>query len=262
VTESPKARTASAVARTDRYYAKVVGKALAALDEIRAAPGPLSLSEITRRLGLAKTSVFRILHTLEVAGYLERDPAGLYQAPASLGQAAGRRERLMAAAAAPMKTLHREFSETVSLAMLFDHHIEVIATLESPQLVRMGNTVGRILPPHASSLGKAVTAFQDDARRESLMSSYGRHRFTAHTLVDERDLKGEFDRIRRDGYSLDAQESALEGCCFGAPIRDRSGVVVGSLSLSMPKSRLRPAALRARIIAAVRRAADRTSAAK
>ena len=262
MTEAPKARTATTVAGTDRYYAKVVGKALATLDEIRAAPGPLSLNEITRRLGLAKTSVFRILHTLEVAGYLHKDPAGRYQAPASLGPAAGRRERLMAAASAPMKTLHREFHETVSLAMLFDHHIEVIATLESPHLVRMGNTVGRILPPHASSLGKAVTAFQDDARRESLMSSYGRHRFTAHTLVDERDLKQEFDRIRRDGYSLDARESALEGCCFGAPIRDWSGVVVGSLSLSMPKSRLRPAALRARIIAAVRRAADRTSAAK
>jgi IclR family acetate operon transcriptional repressor len=161
-----------------------------------------------------------------------------------------------------MKALHREFSETVSLAMLFDHHIEVVATLESPQLVRMGNIVGRILPPHASSLGKAVTAFQDDARRVSLMGSYGLHRFTVRTLVDERELAAEFDRIRRDGYSLDAGESALEGYCFGAPIRDASGVTFAALSLSMPKSRLRPAALRTRIIAAVRRAADRISAAR
>ncbi len=248
--------------KTDRYYAKVVGKALAALDEIRAAPAPLALNEITRRLGLAKTSVFRILHTLEVAGYIERDPAGRYQVTASLGPASGRRERLLSAAAGPMKALHREFSETVSLAMLFDHHIEVVATIESPQLVRMGNIVGRILPPHASSLGKAVTAFQDDTRRESLLRSYGVHRFTAHTLVDERELKDEFDRIRRDGYSLDAEESALEGCCFGAPIRDASGAVYGALSLSMPKSRMKPAALRPRVIAAVRRAADRISSAK
>ena len=262
MTDTSKGAAAATVAKTDRYYAKVVGKALAALDEIRAAPAPLSLNQITKRLGLAKTSVFRILHTLEVGGYLERDQAGLYHAPASLGPATGRRERLVAAAVAPMKALHREFSETVSLAMLFDHHIEVVATLESPQLVRMGNIVGRILPPHASSLGKAVTAFQDDARRESLIRSYGLHRFTEHTLVDERDLREEFDRIRRDGYSLDAQESALEGCCFGAPIHDQSGVIYGAVSLSMPKSRLRPAALRATVIAAVRRAADRISAGK
>jgi DNA-binding IclR family transcriptional regulator len=81
VAKAAEVAKATTVAKTDRYYAKVVGKALAALDEIRAAPGPLSLNEITRRLGLAKTSVFRVLHTLEVAGYLERDPAGLYRAP-------------------------------------------------------------------------------------------------------------------------------------------------------------------------------------
>ena len=95
-----------------------------------------------------------------------------------------------------------------------------------------------------------------------LLRSYGVHRFTAHTLVDERELKDEFDRIRRDSYSLDAEESALEGCCFGAPIRDASGAVYAALSLSMPKSRMKPAALRPRVIAAVRRAADRISSAK
>ena len=64
------------------------------------------------------------------------------------------------------------------------------------------------------------------------------------------------------GYSLDAEESALEGCCFGAPIQDASGAVYAALSLSMPKSRMKPAALRPRVIAAVRRAADRISSAK
>ena len=69
---------------TGQTLSKVVGKALDALDRIRAASGPVSLNELTREIGLAKTSLFRILHTLEVAGYLERDPDGRYRAPAAL----------------------------------------------------------------------------------------------------------------------------------------------------------------------------------
>lgn len=255
------ARTASrpsAAAAPDKYFSKVVGKALDALDRIRAVSGPVSLNELTREIGLAKTSLFRILHTLEVAGYLERDPDGRYRAPAALRprSPAALQPDLLDAAAPLMKALNREFRETVSLAMLFENHVEVVATLESPQLVRMGNTVGRILPPHASSLGKAITAFQAEERRDSLLRSYGLHRFTDHTIVQDVDLKREFERIRQSGYSLDAEESALGGCCFGAPIRGRDGEVIGAISLSMPKMRLAVAdGLRDRVLAAVRAAA-------
>jgi DNA-binding IclR family transcriptional regulator len=266
----PRARqsapTAAALRRAapptpDKYFSKVVGKALAALDELRASPEALSLNELTQRIGLAKTSLFRILHTLEKAGYLERDAAGLYRAPESLRpMASGRLQQQFVNAAMPrLKALNREFRETVSLAMLFDNHIEVVATMESPHLIRMGNTVGRILPPHASSLGKAITAFQPEERRESLIHSYGLHRFTEHTITDELELKRELERIRQTGRSFDAEESTLEGSCFGAPIRGADHAVIGAISLSMPKMRLRSDAERDRVIAAIARAAAEIS---
>jgi DNA-binding IclR family transcriptional regulator len=239
-----------------QYYSKVVGRALATLDAVRAAPGPLSLNDLTLRVGLAKTSIFRILRTLEAAGYLERDPAGQYLAPAALRPSTpgDLQPRLVEAALPRLKALAREFGETVSLAMRFENHIEVVATIESPQLVRMGNTVGRILPPHASSLGKAITAFQPEDRRESLVRSYGLHRFTAHTITDEIELRQEWERVRAAGHSLDAEESALEGCCFGAPILGADGTALAAVSLSMPKMRLGPETAE-RVMAALRRAA-------
>ena len=245
----------------DKYFSKVVGKALAALDEVRGSSEALTLNELTQRIGLAKTSLFRILHTLEKAGYLERDAAGLYRAPASLRpMASGHlQQQLIDAAMLRLKALNREFRETISLAMLFENHIEVVATIESPQLIRMGNTVGRILPPHASSLGKAITAFQPEERRESLIRSYGLHRFTVHTITDEVELKQELERIRQTGRSLDAEESALGGSCFGAPIRGADHGVVGAISLSMPKMRLRSDAERDRVIATIERAAAEIS---
>ena len=123
-----------------------------------------------------------MLHTLEVSGYIERDPSGRYCVSADL-RAWGREQLvtdLVDAASGPMRELSREFGETVSLAMRFENRIEVVATIESPQLIRMGNTVGRILPPHASSLGKAITAHQTEDVRERLIRSYGITRSRAH----------------------------------------------------------------------------------
>jgi DNA-binding IclR family transcriptional regulator len=121
--------------------------------------------------------------------------------------------------------------------------------------------VGRILPPHASSLGKAITAHLPDDVVERLRRSYGTHRFTEHTITDEVALKQEYERVRKDGFSTDAEESVLEGCCFGAPITGPDGVVLAALSLSLPKMRLRDKAMQKQIIAAVRDAATATSAA-
>src|SRR5690606_34612287 len=134
-----------------------------------------------------------------------------------------------------------------------------VATVDSPQLMRMANTVGRILPPHASSLGKAITAHQPDDVVERLRRSYGNHRFTTHTITDDVALKHEYERVRAQGYSTDTEESVLEGCCFGAPVQGPDGRVIAAISLSLPKMRLKDKAMAKRIIAAVRQAAADTA---
>ncbi|MGH9163221.1 MAG: IclR family transcriptional regulator [Vicinamibacteraceae bacterium] len=243
--------------RDDKYFSKVIGKALDIMAILRASSQPLSLNELTLRVGLAKSSVFRMLHTLEVSGYLERDPAGHYAV--SAGVRAWGRDQFLAdvieTAHPIMRGLISELSETVSLAMRFENRIEVVASIESPQLIRMGNTVGRILPPHASSLGKAITAYQTDGVRERLIRSYGLNRFTSHTIVDEVALKAEYERICKCGYSIDAEESVLEGRCFGAPVFAPKQEVFAALSISMPKMRVRDKQGEARLVNAVRRGA-------
>ena len=245
-------------AGTDKYFSKVIGKALDIIAILRTSPQPLSLNELTLRLELVKSSVFRILHTLEVSGYVERDAAGHYTVAADLrAWAPGQLRTALVEAAMPgLKALSREFSETVSLAMRFENRIEVIATLESPHLIRMGNTVGRIVPPHASSLGKAVAAFQREDIRDRLVRSYGIHRFTEYTLTDEVELKREFEQVHSRGYSTDQEESVLEGCCFGAPVLDGRGEAIAAISVSGPKMRVRDEQLQKRLVTALRRASD------
>jgi IclR family acetate operon transcriptional repressor len=244
--------------RDDKYFSKVIGKAFDILRLLRATSQPLSLNDLTLRVGLAKSSVFRMLHTLEVSGYAERNASGHYTA--SGGVRAWGREQLVVdlveVATAHMRGLSREFGETVSLAVRFDNRIEVVSTIESRQLIRMGNIVGRILPPHASSLGKVIAAHATEEVRERLMRSYGVHRFTAHTITDEVELRREYERVRDRGFSLDAEESVLEGRCFGAPIFNAAKDVVGALSVSVPKMRIHDKDAELRLINAVRRAAQ------
>jgi DNA-binding IclR family transcriptional regulator len=244
--------------RADKYFSKVVGKALDVIAILRSSAQPLSLKELTARLELAKSSVFRILHTLEVAEYVERDTAGRYTVAADLRALGPGRVRvaLVDAALPPLKDLRREFGETVSLAMRFENRVEVIATLESPRLIRMGNTVGRILPPHASSLGKAIAAFGGEDVRDRLVRSYGIHRFTDETVTDEVELKREFELVRSRAYSIDDEESVLGGLCLGVPILDPHGDAIAAISVSLPKMRMRDEELQQRLVAALRRAAD------
>jgi DNA-binding IclR family transcriptional regulator len=244
--------------RTDKYFSKVIGKALDIIAILRSSPQPLSLNELTLRLELTKSSIFRILHTLEVSGYIDRDAGGRYTVAADVrAWAPGQLRATLVDAALPvLKDLSREFCETVSLAMRFENRVEVVATVESPHLIRMGNTVGRIVPPHASSLGKAIAAFQPEDVREHLVRSYGIHRFTDRTITDEVELKREFERVRSRGYSTDEEESVLEGCCFGAPILGAHGDAVAALSLSSPKMRLRGEPLQKRVVTALERAAE------
>ena len=244
--------------RDGKYFSKVIGKALDIIDILRSSPQPLSLNELTLRIDLAKSSVFRVLHTLEVSGYIDRDATGRYTVPADLRASAPGQVRaaLVEAAMPAVKELSREFQETVSLAMRFENRVEVVGTIESPHLIRMGNTVGRIVPPHASSLGKAVAAFQPEEVRERLVRSYGIHRFTDHTVTDEVELKREFELVRTRGYSTDQEESVLEGCCFGVPILDAHGDAIGAISISSPKMRIRDEQMQKRVVAALRRAGE------
>ncbi|MEO7141978.1 MAG: IclR family transcriptional regulator [Bryobacteraceae bacterium] len=239
------------------YFSRAVSKALEALEILKRSPEPMALHQLAAATGLTKTSLLRILQTLEDAGYLERDNAGHYRLTADIRPLVPTRllSTLLRAATPVMRGLTREFGETTGLAFLFDNHIEVIAVVESPHLMRMGNTVGRILQPHASALGKSITAFQADQRRERLLRSYGIAKFTPRTITDENKIAAEFARIRERGYSTDAEETTPDGCCFGAPIFTAPGPVLAAVSMSIPKSRLGNRQWQEQAAQAVRRAA-------
>jgi len=185
----PSSRTASAkktrqktvpvAAPKDRrqYLSRAVAKSVEILELLQE---PMGLNEVARRIKLSKTSAFRLLCTLESSGYLVQSGEGRYNLVPEIHRVASSRFliRLLQTATPLMCDLSRTLRETVSLAALFENRVEVIAMEESPEPL-MSNVIGHILPPNASSLGKVVTTFQSEERREKLIRSYGLYRFTA-----------------------------------------------------------------------------------
>jgi DNA-binding IclR family transcriptional regulator len=243
------------------YFSRAVSKALEALEVLKRAPEPLALHQIAASVRLTKSSLLRILQTLEGAGYVERNGFGRYQLTPDIRPLVPTRllSALLRVASPVMRDLTREFRETTGLAFLFDNHIEVIAVVESPQLMRMGNTVGRILQPYASALGKSIAAFQDDQRRERLLRSYGISSFTPRTITDENEIAADFARIRQRGYATDAEETTPEGYCFAAPIFTSPDEVLAAISMSIPKGRLGSRQWQEQVAQTIRQAAKTIS---
>jgi IclR family transcriptional regulator, acetate operon repressor len=236
------------------YFIRAVGNAIDILEHIAGSADPVSLSEITERVGQSKSSVFRILCTLEQKGLLERRPGDLFALSQS-GLAFKSNQslaRLLRVAQPFMRDLNREFRETISLAYLLENHIEAVAVIDSPQRVRVFNVVGGIIPPHASSVGKCIVAHQPESLREFLLAAYGVHRFTPETIIDAAVLDEQFREVRERGFAIDREESAMGGICFGTPIWTSTNRVSAAISLSLPKDR---ATDEQKLIDAVRRTA-------
>jgi IclR family acetate operon transcriptional repressor len=239
-----------------KYFSRAVSKALEVLELLQADQAPLALNEVARRIRVSKTSTFRLLRTLETAGCVASTSRGQYYLAPGIHSVVPTQyvARLLRAATPRLQELSRDLHETASLAALFDNRVEVIAVNESSQTLRMSNVVGHIVPPNASSLGKAITAFQPDERREKLLRSFGIYRFTEHTITDRAALDREFAEVRLRKFALDREESVYDGNCFGVPIFGDAGEVMAAVSVSLPKARLRDAEHEKALLAALRNA--------
>jgi DNA-binding IclR family transcriptional regulator len=246
----------------NQYLSRAVSKSLKVLELLQSARSPMGLQEIARRIQLSKTSTFRLLRTLEAAGCLVSVGSGEYRLAPGIHSVVPTLwlARLLRVASARMQELNNHLRETVSLAALFDNRVEVVVVIESPQIIRMSNVVGHILPPNASSLGKVIAAFQSQEQREKLLRSYGFWHFTEHSITDPAKVQEEFGRVLADKFATDREESVNEGICFGVPVFNASGEVNVALSSSFPKMRVRDQEHEKAIVAALRATAENISA--
>jgi DNA-binding IclR family transcriptional regulator len=239
----------------DPYHLASLHRGLEVLGRFARRPS-WSLAELAADLGQNKATLFRVLHTLEAAGYLAKDAAGRY-APGlalhALGNSAVRQEQLRWQSLPPLQSLAEETGETVHVGILHEGEVVTVQVVEGTHAVRMHSRIGKRGPAHASALGKALLAYLPDAEVEAILARHGQARFTPNTLATPEALREALHHIRQQGWAPDGEELEAGLRCLAAPITDHSGRPSAALGLSAPAARMddaRRAALVARVKAA------------
>ena len=224
----------------ERYQSRAVTRALDVLECFPDGVTTYSLKELSQQTSLPESSLFRLLVTLESRGYLRQESDGAYRLSDRVlrGKQYERAALLRERVHPLLLQIARWCNETTSLAFLFGHHIMVLDSIESFHDIRVINRLGRVLPPYASSMGKAITAFQERTTIDRILEAYGIFRRTERTITDHRAVYEELEQVRRQGYAFDRGEATEGGVCVGAPIISSTGRVEAAISISVPDVRI------------------------
>lgn len=214
---------------------------------------PARLSDLADALAAPRSSVHALLRTLEASGWVRTDPSGTLYAlgvrPLLVGTTILDTDPYVRAVRPILAEVRDEIGETVHLARLDGQRVVYLATLEAESDRRRFTRVGRWLPAHATSLGKALLAERHELPAEPLAA------LTPHTITDVEELAVELDRTRARGYSIDDEENTLGLRCVGLPLR-YTAPVVDAVSASVPIARMDAARIPV-VAAALAEARDR-----
>ncbi|MSQ51816.1 MAG: IclR family transcriptional regulator [Betaproteobacteria bacterium] len=201
----------------------------------------IGISDLARRVGLAKSTVHRLASSLVEEGMLEQaEREGKYRlglALFELGALVRRKMDVTAEARHHLKALSERSGETVQLAVLEQTAALYINVIESQRALRMSYQVGTRAPLHCTAVGKVLLAHADDKVFESTVAQ-GLAALTAMTITQASELRRDLSAVVQRGYAFEEEEAepGLRG--VAAPVRDFSGQVVAAIGISGPTHRM------------------------
>jgi IclR family transcriptional regulator, KDG regulon repressor len=206
----------------------------------------IGISDLAKRLGVAKSTVHRLAVTLVADGMLEQNAdTGKYRlgiALFRLGSLVRQRMNVSNEARPLLRELRERVNETVHLAVLDGTAIMYVYNLESTQAIRMRSDVGVRKPAYCTAEGQAILAFQSDDVLESVIRD-GLAARTPQTITDPERLKKALEAVRQRGCAIEDEESEPGMRCIAAPVRNDGGEVVAAIGIAGPVSRLSKKAL-------------------
>lgn len=227
---------------------QAVDRALDVLDCMGATGRPLGVSDIARRTGHSKATVHHVLTTLLSRRYVMQDPyTSLYRlgwALYELGTCVVRDVEFTRAARPFLDQLAAETGESVLLGILDNDSVLYLDRGESPSGLRMVANAGRRGPLHATASGKVLLAFTSDAQLVERVLGRSLPKLTRSTVTDPSVLRRQLATVRVRGYGVCRQEREIGLCSVAVPLRNYTGLVVGSLALAAPAPRMTQSSMR------------------
>lgn len=201
----------------------------------------LGVTTLSRRLGVAKSTVYRLASTLVAEGMLEQnrenDKYRLGLALFGLGALVRQRMNVSTEARPHIFALRDATNETVHLAVPDGAQIIYVYDLESTQAIRQRANLGERKPAFCSAEGRAMLAFAEPAAVEAVIAA-GLAPRTPFTEVDPARLKAALEEVRQKGYAREDEQCEVGMRSLAAPIRDAEGRVAAAVGVAGPSQRL------------------------
>jgi DNA-binding IclR family transcriptional regulator len=225
-----------------KYILSSLSNALEVIDEL-GKEGELSIPEISEKTGLGKSSLFRILATLESKKFVTKTLHARYNLGLkfiSLGNAVIRKMGIERAAHPYLMELTAESGETSHMGVL-DGAVDLLFVdkVVSSSSIHMDSLVGFRRKAHVVGCGKAILAYQSEAYLDAYMKLADFSALTPNSITSPEELKKDLERIRRDGYSVDNEESEAGLFCVAAPVLDANNQALAAVSISGPVDRMK-----------------------
>lgn len=213
------------------------------------ASGPRSLDELVETMAVHKTTVLRLLRSLETERFVRRDGLHRYSLGSrlfELGSSSLRQHTIRDIASPHLEKLgDRTGGQTVHLATYENHRAVYIAKVDSTNAVIMYSRIGLSAPLHATAVGKVLTSELTARELAQALAATEMTAFTARTITDPAAYRTALADVREHGWAADAAEHEDFINCVAAPVRDALGRIMAAVSISVPDVILRAEQVRA-----------------
>ena len=226
----------------ENYTIQSVSHAMDILESFTKTEDELGVTDLSKRLGLHKNNVFRLLATLEHRGYIEQNrvtesyrlgPKTLQLGAIFIDQRECRRQ-----ARPILESLMATSGETTVVAVLRGNKVIYMDSVETDRTVRAVSRIGAMLPAYCTSVGKVQLAHLSSAELDRLYAENAFPAVTTRTITKRDALLAELKLVARMGYAMENEEAELEVRSIAAPIRDFSNKVIAAVGIVAPASRL------------------------
>lgn len=204
--------------------------------------GPMGITELSKDLCLSKSTVHRLLSTLENRNYVtQNDQNSKYMLGLKwigIGSSVLQQQKLLQIIHPYLKQLSETYNETAYLSVLNGEQMTFVDKVLSKSAIIMDMPLGSNLQPYCSAGGKVLLSHQSPESLSAILKKTVFQKYTKNTITDISSLQEELQRVRIQGYAIDNEEFETGLICYAAPIRRYSGEVIASISLSGPAPRM------------------------
>ncbi|MEG1801077.1 MAG: IclR family transcriptional regulator [Oscillospiraceae bacterium] len=223
-----------------------VERALDIIEVLSTESSGLGITEISSRVGLAKSTVHRFMTTLTERGYAAQCSDGKYKLGLKLIESVScyiNSLELQTEARPYLAAITSRLGLTAHLGILDGDQVVYIEKMDVFAGVKLYSQIGLRTNAYCSSLGKCLLSKYPVDKLDDIMVHCSFEKFTENTIGSLDELKAALVQVRKDGWAMDNEEYEMGHRCIGAPIFDYRGDIIAAVSASgnvaiLPESKI------------------------